>query len=142
MSQPSSTERILLVIRTNRRGRGSRGARTPSDPVAPRPTGSETSTPRAPAQRDGDRAVDPRARCNRIATALLLTVASVCFMAALVFAAAIHFLFVQDRLGWVHFVLLLSLALSCGLVGWRVLSILRSGLRRALGVLPDTDADA
>jgi hypothetical protein len=53
-----------------------------------------------------------------------------------------HFLLVQDLLDWVAFVLLFALALCFGLLGWQVLSILRSALRRTLGVLPDTGADA
>jgi hypothetical protein len=81
-------------------------------------------------------------RRHRVATALFLTAATACFLVALVTAAAIHFLFVQGLLDWVAFAQLLALALCFGLVGWQVLSLLRSSLRRTLGVLPDTGADA
>jgi hypothetical protein len=60
-------------------------------------------------------------------------------MAALVAAAAMHFLFVQDLLTWVAFALLLVLALCFGLVGWQVMSILRTQVRRTLGLLPNEE---
>lgn len=144
MPKPPDVETILWVTRTHRRRARPGLAASPSGPEPCEPGRASdlaVATAAPPPPTGTPRPGRPGCR-HRVTTTLFLAAATTCFLAALVATAAMHFLLVQDLLDWVAFVLLFALALCFGLLGWQVLSILRSALRRTLGVLPDTGADA
>lgn len=84
---------------------------------------------------------------NRIIEGSLLGIATLCFVAALIVAARIHFLCAYEFPGFGDLVLLLALAVCFGVLGWLAIlalrirltsprSALRSGSDRSRRPLP------